>query len=108
MTLEELQAHMDDHEKNHGNVPAEPESDEFESENSQENDSESTEHEVFDCETYDPRSHGHSGGPRTPEGKAISSQNANKHGCRSKTLILRHTSAKGVLCPFCALEKGSR
>ncbi|HWF48240.1 MAG TPA: hypothetical protein VG168_14620 [Bryobacteraceae bacterium] len=31
-----------------------------------------------------------SGGPRTPEGKAISSQNANKHGCRSKTLILRH------------------
>lgn len=28
-------------------------------------------------------------GPRTPEGKAISSQNATKHGCRSKTLILR-------------------
>ncbi|HEX4228107.1 MAG TPA: hypothetical protein VHZ07_05515 [Bryobacteraceae bacterium] len=34
--------------------------------------------------------HRRSGGPRTPEGKAISSQNANKHGCRSKTLILRH------------------
>jgi hypothetical protein len=29
-------------------------------------------------------------GPRTPEGKAISSQNATKHGCRSKTLILGH------------------
>jgi hypothetical protein len=29
-------------------------------------------------------------GPRTPEGKALSSQNATKHGCRSKTLILRH------------------
>ncbi|MGC2658294.1 MAG: hypothetical protein WA324_10100 [Bryobacteraceae bacterium] len=29
-------------------------------------------------------------GPRTPEGKAVSSQNATKHGCRSKTLILRH------------------
>ena len=28
--------------------------------------------------------------PRTPEGKAISSQNATTHGCRSKTLILRH------------------
>lgn len=28
-------------------------------------------------------------GPRTPEGKAISSQNATKHGCRLKTLILR-------------------
>ncbi|HEX4811064.1 MAG TPA: hypothetical protein VH325_19145 [Bryobacteraceae bacterium] len=90
MTLEELQAQMDDHEKNYGNVPAEPDSDEFESENSQEDDSESTEREVFDCETYDPRCHGRSGGPRTPEGKAISSQNANKHGCRSKTLILRH------------------
>jgi hypothetical protein len=28
-------------------------------------------------------------GPRTPRGKAISSQNATTHGCRSKTLILR-------------------
>jgi hypothetical protein len=41
-------------------------------------------------ESHDPRDHRRSGGPRTPEGKAISSQNANKHGCRSKTLILRH------------------
>jgi hypothetical protein len=31
-------------------------------------------------------------GPRTPEGKAISSQNATKHGCRSQKLILRHES----------------
>jgi hypothetical protein len=49
------------------------------------------ESETLDRETHDPRDHNHrSGGPRTPEGKAISSQNANKHGCRSKTLILRH------------------
>ncbi|HEX4228726.1 MAG TPA: hypothetical protein VHZ07_08650 [Bryobacteraceae bacterium] len=27
-------------------------------------------------------------GPRTPQGKAVSSQNATTHGCRSKTLIL--------------------
>ncbi|HEX4229076.1 MAG TPA: hypothetical protein VHZ07_10420 [Bryobacteraceae bacterium] len=48
------------------------------------------ESEPFDSEIHEPRDHRRSGGPRTPEGKAISSQNANKHGCRSKTLILRH------------------
>jgi predicted metal-dependent hydrolase len=42
-------------------------------------------------ETPDSRANCHrSPGPRTPEGKAISSQNATTHGCRSKTLILRH------------------
>jgi hypothetical protein len=46
-----------------------------------------TESEIFERESHN---HRRSGGPRTPEGKAISSQNANKHGCRSKTLILRH------------------
>lgn len=48
----------------------------------------------FTPERYDPRdfhpTDPRSTGPRTPEGKAISSQNATKHGCRSQKLILRH------------------
>ena len=55
-------------------------------------------HDLHDCNRR-------SGGPRTPEDKAISSQNATRHGCRSKTLILRHTSAKGGLCPSCAVKE---
>jgi hypothetical protein len=42
------------------------------------------------CETGIASDSSSSTGPRTPEGKAVSSQNATKHGCRSKTLILRH------------------
>jgi hypothetical protein len=43
-----------------------------------------------DCEGEARESRHASTGPRTPEGKAISSQNATKHGCRSKTIILPH------------------
>jgi hypothetical protein len=46
------------------------------------------------AEYFDPREYHpdlpRSTGPRTPEGKAVSSQNATKHGCRSQKLILRH------------------
>ncbi|HEX4809595.1 MAG TPA: hypothetical protein VH325_11735 [Bryobacteraceae bacterium] len=83
MTLQELQAQMDEHQEQYRNDRLVPESDEFESENSPGN-------ECVPDDSSNPSNYHRSGGPRTPEGKAISSQNATTHGCRSKTLILRH------------------
>lgn len=82
MTLEELKAHIADHDEKYGV----PDPDDPESTESSENETSARENPGGTSFGPDPH---RSTGPRTPAGKAISAQNATKHGCRSKMLFLR-------------------
>ncbi|MGC2661130.1 MAG: hypothetical protein WA324_24510 [Bryobacteraceae bacterium] len=89
MTREEPKAHIPGHEndralQNDGDL-------ENNSDSQEEIEPRTDENSPVNCEPEDEQSPAHpSTGPRTPAGKAISSQNATKHGCRSQKLILRH------------------
>jgi hypothetical protein len=79
---------LEDHEQ----ILGDEEQNDSEFENSEFENSEVSQPPSFDPRDYHPQRQPDRvcTGPRTPEGKAISSQNATKHGCRSNKLVLRH------------------